>query len=145
MEIGVVCPERPDPETLARVAGFAMRTILDVSNVEISFVREDDAWRFHWGGAGQVVTFFVPPGRHEFAGHWYLSFAAGPGDERVAELLMIIMSAVTALLVGGTLDDDNSPFERPGLTPEALLAQVLRESPLEPEAAVHLLRAGRLA
>ncbi|MGR6912724.1 hypothetical protein ACU635_00520 [[Actinomadura] parvosata] len=143
IEIGVVCPEQPDPGTLARVAGFVMRTILEVSNVEVTFVDEDDLWRFHWGGAGQVAAFFVPADRHEFAGHRYLSIEAGRGDEQVTELLMIILSAVAALLTGGTLDDDNYPFERADLTADALLSQVLREAPLEAGEAVRLLVTGR--
>ncbi|UBU14154.1 hypothetical protein [Nonomuraea gerenzanensis] len=126
------------------MTGFAMRSILDVSNVEVAFVDEDDLWRFHWGGAGQVAAFFLPSDRHEFAGQWYLSIEAGHGDEQVTELLMIVLSAVAALLTGGTLDDDNYPFERPDLTADALLSQALREAPLEPEAAVHLLVTGHL-
>ncbi|MEV4069760.1 hypothetical protein ACGFJC_15835 [Nonomuraea fuscirosea] len=143
IEIGVVCPQRPDAQVLARVAGFALRASLDVPDVELSLVEEDDVWRFRWGGAGQVVAFLTPPGRHEYAGHWYLTFEMAAGDEHVAELLMIVTSAVTALLTGGRLDTDNYVFEREDPAPEALLAQILRAAPLEPEAAVHLLRTGR--
>ncbi|MFC5835439.1 hypothetical protein [Nonomuraea insulae] len=126
------------------MAGFAMRTILGVTDVEVFFEEEGETWTFHWGSAGHVVTFFVPPGPREPGQLWYVVFQPSSRSAPVPHLLAIILSAVTALLTGGTLDDGDFPFERPKLDPEALLAQVLREAPLELETAIHLLRTGRL-
>ncbi|MGW3351446.1 hypothetical protein ACWDA3_49800 [Nonomuraea rubra] len=138
LEIVVHCEKPPDPQALARVAGFVMRTVLDVTNIEIQLDDEGDRWSFHWGGAGKVVAYVMPPGEQ-----WWVFFEPGT-REPVPKLLMIILAAVGAVLSDGTLDDDNYPFERVGFTPEALLSQVLRESPLGAESAVHLLVTGRL-
>ncbi|MEV0826510.1 hypothetical protein [Nonomuraea rubra] len=143
VEIEVTCSQRPDPHTLTRVAGFAMRTILGVSNVEVIFEEGETDWTFHWGGGGHVVMFFTAPGEYGIDGPWYLNFNPGLRGRPVPELFMIVLAAVAALLTDGTLNDDNYPFERPDPTAEALLGEVLRESPLEAESAVHLLVTGR--
>ncbi|NJP91931.1 hypothetical protein HCN51_21120 [Nonomuraea sp. FMUSA5-5] len=145
VEIEVHCPRRPDPEALARMAAFAMRTILGVPDGEIRFEERERSWRFHWGEGAHVATFFAPPTEFEVNGAWYLSFMPSARGMAVPYLLMIVVSASAALLTGGTLDDDNFPFSRTDLDPEILLAQVLREAPLPAEAAVHLLRTGQPA
>ncbi|WP_188195457.1 hypothetical protein [Nonomuraea sp. SYSU D8015] len=144
VEIGVVCPKRPDPEPLALATGFVMRTILGVSNIEVELVvEEEDTWTFHWGGAGQAAAFLVPPRMHEFAGQWFASFQPGTRGEPVPAMLMIVLAACAALLTGGTILDEAHQFERTDLTPDAVLGPALRMSPLSPEAALHLLRTGR--
>ncbi|MEV0309808.1 hypothetical protein [Nonomuraea fuscirosea] len=125
------------------MAGFAMRMILGGSNTDVLFVEKERSWTFHWGGAGHVDTFLAPPGADETDEDWYLSFQPSARSAAVPQLLVIVVSAVAALLTGGTLDDDEYSFDRTDLDPEALLSQVLRAAPLEPEAAVHLLRTGR--
>ncbi|TYB69896.1 hypothetical protein FXF51_07005 [Nonomuraea sp. PA05] len=144
MEIEVRCRQRPDPHTLTRVAGFAMRTILGVSNVEVIFEEGETDWTFHWGGAGHVIMFFTAPGEYGVDGPWYLNFNPGLRGRSVPELFMIVLAAVAALLSDGTLIDDNYPFQRADHTAEAMLAQVLRAAPLEVEPAIHLLVTGRL-
>lgn len=144
IEVGVVCPKRPDPEPLALVTGFAMRTILGVSNIEVHLVEEEDAWTFHWGGAGHAVAFLVPPRMHEFAGQWFVSFQPGARGEPVPTLLVVVLAVCAALLTGGTILDEAHQFDRPDLSPDAVLGPALRASPLPSEAALHLLRTGRL-
>ncbi|GAA2215234.1 hypothetical protein GCM10009850_107010 [Nonomuraea monospora] len=142
VEIDVECHQRPDPGTLARLAGFVMRALLAAPGTEVTVMEEGETWTFHYGDGARVITFLWPPGRH-FAVKWYLTFMPGSRGEPVPELLMIILSVTAGLLTDGTLNDDNYPCERTDLHPETMLAQVLKWAPLEPEAAVRLLSTGR--
>jgi hypothetical protein len=58
VEVEVLCRWRPDPLLVCRLAGWDMRTVLDVEQVDAVLVEsEENVWLARWGTAvsAQVV------------------------------------------------------------------------------------------
>lgn len=105
VEIGVVCPGVPDAEQVSRLAGALMSMVLHSPVIHALVDDEHGRWTLLWDTTSVVVDLW-PPGRHEFADHWFLNVAA---DERGIDpsLLLTFMTAASIAIIGdGRVIDD---------------------------------------
>jgi hypothetical protein len=107
VEVEVVCRWRPDPLLVCRLAGWVMRTALDVEQVDAVLVEnEENVWLARWGTAVSAQVVELPPGVHEFADRWSLSFAPGERGVDLSKLFAVVLADAAAVLGDGFLLDE---------------------------------------
>jgi len=107
VEVGVVCPEPPDPEQVARLVGPLLSMVLRSGLVHALSDERKDAWVIHWDSVSAVVV-QLPPGDHEFADSWFLSVAPGERAIDLSFLLAVVTAAAAAIAVDGRVLDESS-------------------------------------
>ena len=106
VELGVVCPQLPDAEQVARLVGPLMCMVLHSPSVHALIDDDHDkGWKLLWGGTCTVVSAWEP-GRFEYADHWYIDVALGERGIDLSLLLMFITAAAIAIIGEGQIIDD---------------------------------------
>lgn len=105
VEIGVVCPEVPDAEQVARLAGPLMSMVLRRPAIHALVDDDHGRWTLRWDTTCTVVGQW-PPGVHEFEDRWYLNAALGERGIDLSLLLMFITAAAIAITGEGRIIDD---------------------------------------
>jgi hypothetical protein len=106
VELGVVCPQLPDAEQVARLVGPLMCTVLHSPLVHALIDDDHDrGWTLRWGGTCTVVSAWEP-GRFEYANHWYIDVELGERGIDLSLLLMFIAAAAIAIIGEGRIIDD---------------------------------------
>jgi hypothetical protein len=107
VEVEVVCRWRPEPLLVCRLAGWVMRTVLDVEQVDAVLVEDEgNVWLARWGTAVSAQVVELPPGVHEFADRWSLSFAPGERGVELSKLFAVVLADAAAVLGDGFVLDE---------------------------------------
>ncbi|QNE21787.1 hypothetical protein F1D05_32540 [Kribbella qitaiheensis] len=84
-----------------------MRTVLDVEQVDAVLAEDDDhVWLARWGTSASAQVVELPPGTHEFADRWSLSFAPGERGVDLSKLFAVVLADAAAVLCDGFLLDE---------------------------------------
>jgi hypothetical protein len=106
VELGVVCPQLPDAEQVARLTGPLMCMVLHSPLVPALIDDDHDkAWTLRWGGTSIVVNAWKP-GRFEYADRWCIDLELGERGIDLSLLLMFITAAAVAIIGEGQIIDD---------------------------------------
>ncbi|TCN41118.1 hypothetical protein EV644_105404 [Kribbella orskensis] len=107
VEIEVFCRQRPDRLLVCRLAGWVMRTVMDVEQGD-AVVAEDDehVWLARWGTSVSAQVVELPPGDYEFADRWSLTFAPGERGVDPSKLFAVVLADAAAVLCDGFLRDE---------------------------------------
>jgi hypothetical protein len=107
VEVGVICPRRPDPQLVTRLVGPLIGMILRSGVIYALCDERKEAWTISWDSVSAVVL-EIPPGSHEFADSWFLSVAPGERAIDLSFLLAVVTAAAAAIAVDGRVLDESS-------------------------------------
>jgi hypothetical protein len=128
--VEVVCRWRPDPLLVCRLAGWVMRTVLDVEQVDAVLVEnEERVWSVRWGTAVSAQVVELPPGVHEFGDRWSFSFAPGERGVDLSKLFAVVLADAAAVLGDGFLLDEIGLVGGGQKTAGDLMKMLLSRSP----------------
>jgi hypothetical protein len=105
IEVGAVCRLEPDAEQVGRLVGPLVSMVLRSPVIHGRVDEEPEHWKVLWGGTSAVVD-QDPPGRFEYAEHWYHNVAAGERGIDLSLLLMYMTAASIAIVGDGWIIDD---------------------------------------
>jgi hypothetical protein len=141
VEIEVFCRQRPDPVVVCRVAGWVMRTVLNVEQVDVVVAEQDEhVWLARWGTSVSVQVVELAPGEYEFADRWSVSFAPGERGVDLSKLFAVVLADATAVLCDGFLLDEIGLVGGGQKTAGELMRVLLRRSPISESIALSVLK-----
>jgi hypothetical protein len=143
VEIEVYSRLRPDRLAICRLAGWVMRAVLDVDDVEVALVEDDEfLWWVRWGTSVTAEVVEQPPGLYEFADRWSLTFTPRERGIDLSKLLAVILADVTAVLCDGFLRDEGDLIGHGEHRAGRSLSCLLKSSTTDESSALAAVRGG---
>lgn len=140
VEVEVFCRQRPDPLLVCRLAGWVMRAVLDVEQVDAVVAENDEhVWLARWGTSVSAQVVELPPGDYEFADRWSLSFAPGERGVDLSKLFAVVLADAAAVLCDGFLRDEIGLVGGGQRTAGDLMKVLLRRPPTSESSALSVL------